>query len=316
MKFRLRRRKPVRRTICKLFAFHLERCRSLLARGDEVEAGRIHEARRSIKRLRALVSLVRSGLGDDAKWFNRNLRDINRALSPVRDAEALREAFDQLIAGQDEPPDEFAAVRARLLSWTDQHERLSTVACHQAIEQLARVEARWQRTKIDGRGWLLLEQNVQRAYKRSRRAALRLTRTADVAEFHEFRKLAKQTQYHWEFLEPIWTDRVRAELDEFESLTDTLGRLHDGVLLRDWIQAPEQWTLSRRARRLMRKHVERQQRVLQREACRLAPRCFAESPGSVIDRLQRYWQAFRQGDHEPSLSPPNRKSTAMQTSQP
>ena len=311
MKFRLRRRKPVRRTIRKLFAFHLARCRSLLAQGDDVEAGRIHEARKSVKRLRALVSLVRGGLGKDAKWFNRHLRNINRSLSPVRDAEALREAFDRLMAADADPPDELASVRARLLSWTDQHERLAAGVCQQALAQLGRVEDRWRTTKLSGRGWPLLEHNIRRAYRHSRRAALRLSRSSSVSTFHDFRKLAKQTQYHWEFLEPMWSDRLHAELDEFESLTDILGHLHDAVLFQDWIDGAEQKTLPGGVRKLMERRLEQQMRHLQRDACRLARRCFAEKPRSAIDRLQCYWQAFRRGEKHRWPAPHDPRPTAV-----
>lgn len=316
MKFRLRRQRPIRRTICKLFAFHLARCRSLVSGGDEAEPGRIHEARKSVKRLRALISLVRKGLGADARWFDRRLRDVNRTLSPVRDAHALREAMDQLIAADVDHPDELAHVRARLLAWTDQRERLPPEAGQSVLRQLDDIETRWKRSRLDGRGWSLLECNIRRAYRRARKATLSLFSSAPTRDFHELRKLVKQTQYHWEFLEPLWSDRLRSELNSLESLTETLGRLHDAVLLANWIAAPEQVTLPQGMQRLVMRRLKRQQHEFQRAACRLAPRCFAEKPRNVLARLQRYWQSWRRDKSESIPSAAHFQSTALPADRP
>jgi CHAD domain-containing protein len=314
MKFRLRRQKPVRRTIGKLFAYHLARCRSLMTGGEEPEAGRVHESRKSVKRLRALISLVRRNLRDDARWFDRHLRDVNRTLSPIRDAHVLREAMDRLVAADANTPDEFALVRARLLAWTDQRERLSHEAGESVLRQLNAIEARWKRARIRGRGWPLLEDNIERAYRRARKAALQLSNSSSVQDFHELRKLVKVAQYHWEFLEPMWPERLKTELAALESLTDSLGHLHDAVLLEAWLADPQQGTAPLGTRQLMLRRLKRQQRELQLQARQLAPRCFAEMPRSVLKRLEQYWRLWRRDNDAPPLastSPP--QSTALST---
>jgi CHAD domain-containing protein len=302
MKFRLQRRQPVRRTIRELFAFHLARCAALLSPDGADEPHRIHEIRKSVKRLRALVSLVGDGLGDDRRWFDRRLRDVNRALSPVRDAEALREAFDRLVA-EAEPPDALAQVRARLIAECERGEPLSTTDGRRIQRQLHRLDERWQQAELPGRGWELLADNVRRAYRRSRRTATNITPRSSTVEFHELRKHIKQTQYQWEFLQPLWPARLAAELAQIESLTEDLGFHHDLCLLRDWLDRQPTHAYSTRVRRIVIKRLERRLRQLERAACRVAPRCFAETPKGVVQRLAAYWRLWRDGPTA-TASPP------------
>src|SRR5215208_5141851 len=81
--------------------------------------GAIHEARKDVKKARALLRLVRADLKAGAyRRENRELRDAGRALSALRDADVLVETIDGLAeryAGRI-PATAFDAVRERLRS--------------------------------------------------------------------------------------------------------------------------------------------------------------------------------------------------------
>src|ERR1700761_5144519 len=57
----------------------------------------IHEARKSVKKIRGLLRLVRPELGRVYRAENRRLGDVGRKLSEIRDATAVIEVFDGLI---------------------------------------------------------------------------------------------------------------------------------------------------------------------------------------------------------------------------
>src|SRR6185503_16142962 len=62
---------------------------------DPAEA--VHDARKRIKKTRALLRLARPAMRADAfRAYNRELRDQGRALSGTRDADALAETVDEL----------------------------------------------------------------------------------------------------------------------------------------------------------------------------------------------------------------------------
>src|SRR4051794_26191676 len=71
--------------------------------GDQLSGDRkknrdeaIHEARKSIKKVRALLRIMGAELGDIRRRENTRLRDIARRLSEFRDAFAIIETFDDL----------------------------------------------------------------------------------------------------------------------------------------------------------------------------------------------------------------------------
>ena len=67
----------------------------LAMRGSHVHEG-IHQARKAIRRTRAMLALGESALGPGSHFIDRRLRRMNRHLSPLRDMHALVEALDRL----------------------------------------------------------------------------------------------------------------------------------------------------------------------------------------------------------------------------
>src|SRR5207248_10685740 len=57
----------------------------------------IHEARKSVKKIRGALRLVRFELGATYQKENRRLRDLGRKLSELRDAAAIIETFDNVV---------------------------------------------------------------------------------------------------------------------------------------------------------------------------------------------------------------------------
>ena len=66
-------------------------------RGGRLHAG-VHGARKSLRRTRAMLALGEAVLGPGATLLDRELRRINDGLSSLRDAQALVETLDRLIA--------------------------------------------------------------------------------------------------------------------------------------------------------------------------------------------------------------------------
>lgn len=63
--------------------------------GSRVHDG-IHQARKAIRRTRAMLGLVRTMLGPGGRLVDRELRRMNQRLSPLRDAHALVQTLDRL----------------------------------------------------------------------------------------------------------------------------------------------------------------------------------------------------------------------------
>src|ERR1700757_2487593 len=65
-------------------------------RGED-EGRAVHEARKDLKKMRALLRLVRDQLGEEVyQRETRDFREVGRALSPRRDAQVLAKTLEKL----------------------------------------------------------------------------------------------------------------------------------------------------------------------------------------------------------------------------
>lgn len=71
----------------------LTRAGRQLARPGEKRHEGVHEARKSIRRARAVLALATAALGKPGRRLDRRLRDLARTLSDLRDAQALEEVL-------------------------------------------------------------------------------------------------------------------------------------------------------------------------------------------------------------------------------
>ena len=89
--------------------------RVLSWRGNRFHIG-VHQARKSIRRVRATLALGMPALGPGAQLLDRALRRVNRDLSTLRDAQALVATLDVLLAAASTPETLSVLRRARRLA--------------------------------------------------------------------------------------------------------------------------------------------------------------------------------------------------------
>ena len=75
----------------------------------DAETG-VHQARKALKRVRAVLRMVRDVIGDDVyRAENTVARDVARVLSPVRESFVLARTLDSLVAAEPDAVDPMAA---------------------------------------------------------------------------------------------------------------------------------------------------------------------------------------------------------------
>ena len=96
MAFRFKLGEPFEEGVRRIAVEQIERAQNeLQAKGDHAVA--VHETRKALKRLRALLRLVRPAMGDDVfKQENAQLREIGLSLSGARDRHVLLETVNKL----------------------------------------------------------------------------------------------------------------------------------------------------------------------------------------------------------------------------
>jgi CHAD domain-containing protein len=268
--------------------------------GEEPGAA-IHGARKDLKKIRAVLRLVREGLGGKAyRAEDRRFRDAGRLLSERRDASVkletlagLREHF-----GSAFPASLTGAWTAALEADRDRLESDAGAIGGRVEEARAAIEAAAMRIPgwdLGGGSWELVEPGLTRSYRRGR-AALRQTRAErSAADAHELRKRVKDLWYQLRLLEDAWPAQLRASAAEAHRLAELLGDHHDLAVLVDDLRERDGLEANReRAQALI---AERQAEFLG-AALDLGGRIYAEKPKCFRRRLRAYWRGWKAEDEE------------------
>jgi CHAD domain-containing protein len=281
------------------------------AAGDDAAREKaVHEARKALKRCRAVVRLVRPVLGDDlARAENAAYRDAGQALSAARDADVLLKTWDRVVGDGVDGVDEATVVAGRQrLEDRRARIRAGAGADHGAVVDVLR-EARRRAAgwpDVDD-SWRSLAPGLRRIHgqARSAMAATAAAAAADVdgqaddgpaddEAWHEWRKRVKDTWYHLTLLVPAWEPVLGSEEAEAHRLSELLGDDHDLAVLRAEVASwDERWSADRTAAVLA--AVDDRRRPLQAEAAERGTRLYAEKPKAFAARLGAYWDAWRSG---------------------
>lgn len=257
----------------------------------------IHAARKDLKKLRAVIRLLRRELGDDLyRAENERYREAGRLLSPSRDAEVKVKALEDLrqrFPGQLAPADTSdwleqlrrerdRAPRAARIGDAD-----SIAAALEAVEEgRSRIEA-W---PLETDSWKLVGPGIDRAYRRGKRAMNRASRDPSGANMHQWRKRAKDLWYHLRILRDARPKALHESLDLADQLADTLGDHHDLTVLRDDLLRRDLPLAKRSA--LVATIAERQEE-LAGTAFDLGERLYAKKPKSFRRKMRRGWKKWR-----------------------
>src|SRR5271166_3517274 len=96
MPYRLRARESVQRGVKRIAAEEIESAIKRLSSGKDRDEA-VHDARKSVKKVRGAIRLVRFDFGRQFAEEIAIFRDIGRKLSELRDTQAMLEVFDALV---------------------------------------------------------------------------------------------------------------------------------------------------------------------------------------------------------------------------
>jgi CHAD domain-containing protein len=293
--------------------------------GGQSAQHRVHEARKALKRLRALLRLVRDELGEQT--YAREsavVRDAGNRLARARDAQVLLETLDGLIKRQPKKLGRRRGVqrlRARLAIECGGAAELALAESArraEALDQLRAMRGRvgaWQ--LADSGGIEAIEPALTQLYGQGRRRMRRARRTerARGRKLHEWRKRVKDLRYIAEMLQRRDAQsgkRVRergksdkrarklakdnaAFIAEIARRADDLGELlgeeHDLAVLGERVREEAKATRASGApgpgtRRVLLKSIARRRRRLRKRALRDGRRLYGDKPKKFVRRIR------------------------------
>ena len=245
----------------------------------------IHEARKSMKKVRAVLRLVAKDV--DIGPALKHMRDAAHILSPIRDAGSLLGSARTLCSHH---ADELPANTCRSLIARLDHNKVTVQrsaarqhAIPKTIQLLRRVYVASRNWTWNKTGWSTLVSQVRRTYKKARRAMRSLSLRSRPEIFHEWRKRTKDLRYALRLFEKRGVRR--RDLTNLELLETWLGDDHDLAALHattsvgaggNGVSADAALTAV----------VQREQRTLRQKALSLGRRILLQTPKRFEKRLR------------------------------
>lgn len=251
---------------------------------------RVHETRKHIKKLRALLALVRARIGQPTfRRLDDALRNVAHGLGGLRERAALRESLDALLERGGHPG--LADLRAHIAG--DPQPVLGTEALLDAAEGLRRIRAMLDDVALDVRGWDDLAEDFRRTYKAGRKALARALEQPDAERLHALRRHAKRHQHQLTLLEAIWPGPLGALRKELSTLGDELGDHHDLALLVEHVSQLELPEALAPLRGRFEALAAERSRELEALALARAARLFAERARRLSRRFGAYFSLWQ-----------------------
>ena len=189
----------------------------------------IHEARRSYKRCRAILRLMRDAMGYTSYYReNINLREMQRDLSRIRDADVQCKLFSSLAESYPEFRRKTGFTRiienARKNYDLEMNSFLETGKAAEISLYTRSKAEEIKQYELAGEGFKIIEGGLSRIYRQGREMGkMVFSQEADPYEVHAFRKRAKYLQFQLTYLRTIAKPLFKAMSTSMEQLTENLG---------------------------------------------------------------------------------------------
>jgi CHAD domain-containing protein len=282
-KYRLERDEPVPEGIARVALGRIDNALDELGgRTDSSPEDAVHSARKDMKKLRALLRLVRGEIGDEVyRRESTAFRDAGRELAGVRDADVMLATLDSLELPEKEAGPLRQALEAhKIRTAAGAREQAAAVAA----EILTAARGRVSDWPLETDGFEAFEEGLRRMYRRGRRN-MRAARSQPTAEnLHEWRKRTKDLWYHLALLEEAWPPVMQALADEAHELSDRLGDNHDLDVLLEWARNHADANAIEAA-------VDERRLRLQADAFDYGTRLYVDKPSVFVDRTGTWWKA-------------------------
>jgi len=268
----------------------------LSGRGKANRDEAIHEARKSVKKIRGALRLLRPELGDTFRAENTRMRDVGRKLSDFRDAGAILETFDALQAKYrgELGKHTLASIRMGLAARKEQGEKQAKIelALTRMAGVLGRAGKRVETWPLAADGFAAIAPGLEETLREGRKALARVRKHPRARNYHEWRKRVKDHWYHVRLLENLWTDTTRSYEKNLKELETWLGEDHNLVVLREKVKSEPAFYGQAKEVRFFDRLIEKYHKELRANALAAGARIYEQKPRQFTGHMRRLWDGW------------------------
>jgi CHAD domain-containing protein len=295
MSFLLRPDESVTRGFRRLARKELEKTRDELRRARPPHDTAIHEARKSVKEVRALLQLIEDDGGDGLGGSGARLRSVNRTLSELRDADVMIETLARLRTRHPQLLSEHTFARV-LRGLADRKraaiEKVGSGAWRAVDRKLRSVRRRARHWTPAHRGCSALTRGIRAVHRRGRKAMRRAETRQRALDFHAWRKEMKALWYALRVIEQS-DPSVRQDVRALQRAETWLGDEHNLVLLCEQLSSDVSVCRSPLDIDRLRLVVDREQCGLREKAAARVRSVYNRRSGAYARAVARACKAWR-----------------------
>jgi CHAD domain-containing protein len=257
----------------------------------------IHEARKSVKKIRGALRLVQADLGASYRKENRRLGDLGRKLSEFRDAAAIIGTFDNVVERYNDELQNstLSSIRHGLERSKHETEESSDIdkVVNGVIAALRATRKRVDTWLLKSDGFRAIAPGLKARFRRGRKTMALVQKDPRPENYHEWRKRVKDHWYHVRLLENIWTEVMRAHETSLKDLETWLGDDHNVVVLREKLEdKPEAYGDEKGIQHFL-ALADQYQKELREKALSLGERVYEEKPRHFAKNIAKLWDAWQ-----------------------
>ncbi|HXC35006.1 MAG TPA: CHAD domain-containing protein [Candidatus Acidoferrales bacterium] len=291
MSFQIKRKESVTKAVRRLCCERIDTALELLDKGNFYDA--VHDVRREIKKLRAVLRLVRSGIGETAYG---EVTDVLRAasgrLNAMRDAQVRVAALENLakrsngrISRQSLPKIQNALrencrVEERKLGETLDSTKQFLLGARLQLGSL----------KVRPNSWKAIGPGLKKIYRRGRKALALAKRRPSPEHFHEWRKRVKDLSNQLRLVCPARPGKVKPRMEQLDHLGDLLGDDHDLFMLGQFVGKRLKQFVEKRP---VEQVIAARQKELRSEALDLGTSFYTKKPNQFCRQVGKGWKSWR-----------------------
>lgn len=257
----------------------------------------IHEIRKSIKRIRAVLRMVREEIGYSS-YYRENVfyRDRNRGTSDLRTYNVLVLTLEEVMKnlGGKVPREELEQLtgpirekREALLSGVMSDDRM----LRQLGKDFRKARKRLEDLPVDNEGFEVFYGGMFRIYRQGKEYLHSVKENPDVHLLHDMRKRMKYLWYQVEILRPIYPATLKAFANSLENITEKLGIYHDLAVLEEYLGEHDGGLETVLRQTLLDACAFRREGLLP-GIIRMSEAAYSEKPEAFMHRMQEYWRIF------------------------
>lgn len=270
----------------------IERAERVLVRSGDHDST-IHDTRKCLKRIRALLRLVRPGLTrKDYEHANALFRQLGALLSEARDNHIMLQTIAKLEAYGARVP--LQGLKQLIFTQHDcERSGMDPGLTAAAVAGLRQARMHFEILPIANPGFKVLRRGLERSYAHGRRAVAKAYAEPGDEAFHDLRKGAQLHWRHMKLLERAWPDYCGARISAARELSQILGDDHDLAVLKLFLKQVPHEQIGPAEARVIRRAIAARQNELRESAYPRARRLFAERPEDLGRQMDVLWSSAK-----------------------